>query len=70
MFVVQCANGYVGWIFQYTTSDKKRAVCLNDGFFLEYDESPTLAWATMVTAMIQHSVALRGAFSNTHWLQP
>lgn len=68
MLVVQCANGHVAWIFVETTTTQKKAVCLNDQFVVLYDGSPSQEWAGLLQSIVQHSVALRGAFANTHWV--
>jgi hypothetical protein len=70
MLVVQCATGYVGWIFRFTGVQSKAAICTFDNFSIAYDASPTDAWIQLVQSIVAHSVSLKGAFQDTHWFQP
>lgn len=68
MLVVQCVNGHAAWIFVDTTTSQKKAICLNDQFTILYESSPSQEWATLLQSIVQHSVALKGAFQNSHWI--
>jgi hypothetical protein len=70
MLIFQCAQGYIGWVFEWVAPGQKQAHCLHDDFKIAYNPGISIEWQGLVQQMAAHSVGLKGAFVTTHWLEP